>query len=644
MVFTLGVGVAAAAVPTPDAEVLLVLFDTAPAAARPALEAAGREALSAARVAAFDAAGHAARLRALLPAGAGDGLDCLAVLAACLVTLPAAAAADLERRLAAQSAIAYVARFPAHSDWRADPASADAGQPRRPATAHPVLALFDNGADLTHPLFAEILGPTYFRPGTPGVARDGRLLRSHGTAMLGIYAGLARGDGLVASGLAQAGFRGLQPLAYGATLVARAGPETAAGQAELVRLLAWLLAPRGVHPWPDVLNYSQGNGSLCGATPCEGHTWHGVTRLLDRAIDEYGITVVKSAGNGGDGAGTTMTVPGDTWNGITVGNMHAVDTASCRPSDVRARHRVYRTSSVAATVGPRLLDIVAPGVRVATAGVDPAWCRVRCSRRGGPACTFCRRLGRPGSGRDGYWKTNTGTSPAAAVVGAVAARLIARGHADARLVRAILVNSATSWGSSGRPHPTVRGDGSDCAGSGDPGHGPHRRGAHYDRSYGYGYLDARRALAEARHARLDVLAPASAACYRVELPAWGKLTLAWSRRVGRCTGCAGDGFQRASPLTLALYAEGAGHVLVDADDDSAHGGNLLQVSNGRDARAPVGGALVARVATTARQFDGLPGQLEPFALASARPLARLPRCPLDLADPATVRPRPGGRP
>ena len=654
-------GVRCATAGTAGAATLLLLLEDAPAlrawlagSYRPHRDgtqlSARRRAIAAARTAAFAAAAPAVedRIRGLLPAEIAShaGLECFPPLHACLVHVTGAERADALAALraaqaAGQSGIAHVSAY-ASSTAHAVP-GAVARAPRGEAHVVPgsargawplVLGIIDNGADTTHPLFGGSLGTVHFLPGTPGEARDGRLLRSHGTAMLGIYAGLARGQGLVAGGVPQPGYRKLGPLPFSHTLIARAGPENESGQSDLVRVLAWLLAPAGAQPFPDLLNYSQGNGPLCAvetAESCVPTTWSGVTRLIDRAIDESALVVVKSAGNGGYGAATTMTVPGDTYNGITVGNMHAFDWAGCAPSAGRARHKIYRTSSVApaAGAGPRLLDLVAPGVRIATAGVDPAYCRAQCKLAAQLPCAFCRRLGRPADGQGGFWKTNSGTSPAAAVVGAAAARLMTLGLRDPRLVKAVLINSAQAWTSAGQPHPITRGNGQGCARDGAAkDHGPYRAGSHYDRSYGWGYLDVDRALAEYPHARLDAIAPAAGICYRAELAAWDKLTLVWHRRVGTCADCGAAGWYRLSALDLALYDAADGHRLIDRDSARTAEDNVLQVSNGRGvAAAAVARPAIVRVSTVERQFDGTLAQLEPFALASRRPLARLAACP-----------------
>lgn len=604
-----------------------------------------RRAVSAARMASFieTEATRVARIRALLPATAqvSARIEPVAVFNVLLVHLPQhaapAALAALEiARADAANGIAHVSLHPAGPPLPLDAASAlpiAAGDDTAPEALD--IALIDNGVDARHPLVTRAVRALDFGPGAPGV--DGRLLRSHGTAMLGIYAQLARGERLVAGGVPQGQGLDSAPFTLAHALVARAGPETPAGRNDLVRDLAWLMSPDGRRPYPDIINYSQGNGALCAGpreVSCRGTRWFGVTRLIDRIIDEQAVVVVKSAGNRGYAAGTTMTVPGDTYNGITVGNMHAFDWRNCQPSADRARHKIYHTSSVAPLPGqgPRLLDLVAPGVRIRTAGVDPAWCRARCANDASTSCAFCPRLGRRQADTAGFWKTNSGTSPAAAVVGATAAGLMQAGTRAPAVIKAVLINSADAWTSAGLPAPHTRGDGRGC---GDDraaeAHGPYTHGARYDRSYGWGYMNAAAAMREHANARRDTIAPGERICYRVDLAAWDKLTLAWDRRVGACTDCAAPGWYPLRVLDLALFAAEAPWAELDRDRDADRRDNVRQVSNGRggQARPAQMTALVRVSAAPDGSRDETPPS-EPFALASRRPLTRLATCPAGL--------------
>jgi len=556
--------------------------------------------------------------------GAAPVLEALPALNAWLIHVPAAdadpARAALEAAASGDGPLAYVELH------------AEAGLPLPPppgagmhdGDAHAsglTLAIIDLGADRSHPLLGRALGQLHYQPGASGADGSGRLLRSHGTAMAGIYAQLASGSALSIGDVVLPWTRLDGGIDIAQTRVAHAGPETRAGRNEFLRALEWLMTPAAGQAPPDLVNYSQGNGRLCEtAASCDAAAWSGVTRIVDRLVDE-GVLFVKSAGNRGHAPFNSMTVPGDTWNGITVGNMHAFDWSSCSASAARERHKIYATSSVGPAAGPRLLDLVAPGVRVTTTGVDPAWCRTQCRDDDAAPCSFCARLGQPDSTRGAHWKANSGTSPAAALVGGVALRLRQDGLGDPRLVKAVLINSAQAWHSGGAPHPATRGNGRGCATDANAAH--HRRwgfGALYDRSYGWGYVDPQRALAEAPHAALGKVAAGQAVCYRTRLEPWDKLTLTWHRHAGVCMAC--RGWPALAQLDLELHTDDAAARPIDSDQGRTADDNVVQVSNGRgpDAR-PRARSLIARVSSAGTQLA------ETYALASPRPLEKLSRCP-----------------
>jgi hypothetical protein len=556
-------------------------------------------------------------------------LEALPALDAWLVHVPApAAGAALDALRAATRGDGPLAFVEAHGTASLPPPRPATGAAGDDSPAAGLaLAIIDLGADGTHPLLREALGRLHYQAGAPGADGSARLLRSHGTAMAGIYAQLARGHALSVGGVVLPWTRLDGGLAIAQTQIARAGPETRAGRNEFLRALDWLMTPAAGRARPDLVNYSQGNGRLCAsASACEEHAWSGVTRIVDRLVDE-GVLFVKSAGNRGHAAFNSMTAPGDSWNGLSVGNMHAFDWSSCTPSAARERHKVYATSSVGPTAGRRLPDLVAPGVRVTTTGVDPAWCRTQCRDGGATPCAFCRRLGSPDPARGGHWKTNSGTSPAAAVVGAVALRLRQDGVRDPRLVKAVLINSAETWHSGGAPHPGTRGDGRGCAADTVAArHRPWAYGAHHDRSYGWGYVDPQRARAEAGHATLGRIAAGQAVCYRTRLEPWHKLTLTWHRHARVCAHC--DGYPALAQLALELLSDDASPRLLDRDTRRTTLDNVVQVSNGRGPEArPRARVVIARVRSAAAQDE------ETYALASPRALERLPHCPPSPAGP-----------
>jgi hypothetical protein len=563
-------------------------------------------------------------LRARLAAAKipGATFEALPALNAWLVQVPSTHAGAAVRAVGRESgASGPVAHVELHAEARPRRADGHTAPPQpSPGRGRLALAIIDLGADSTHPSLRGALGRLHYQPAAPGADGSARLLDSHGTAMAGVYAQLALGQALSAGGAVLPWTRLEGGLAIGDTLLARAGPETRAGRGEFARALDWLLTPSAERPPPDLVSYSQGNGRLCGVgEDCDPGAWSAAARLVDRLVDE-GTLFVKSAGNRGYGPVNTMTVPGETWNGITVGNMHAWDWAACAPSAERAAHKVYVTSSVAPPSGPRLLDLVAPGIRIRTTGVDPAWCETKCRGNRSLRCSLCARLGRRDAAGDGHWKSSSGSSPAAAVVGAVALRLRQAGLEDPRLVKAVLINSAQTFDSASAPHPVTRANGRGCAN--DPwaaSHGPWPWGAHYDRSYGWGYVDPPRALAEAAHARLDTIEEGEARCWRATLEPWDKLTLVWHRHAELCRGC-GE-WPALSRLDLVLRSKEQPARLLDRDAGRTALDNVLQVSNGRGREArPRAREVIVRV-----EHGG--GGPETYALASPRPLQRLTRCP-----------------
>lgn len=589
---------------------------------------ARRAALTALRRAAYAEGAPAleSALAAMLPPDVSYEIEALPALYGLLLHVPLATAETVARRLRAPgtAALPSLASVSLHPGIARPPPAGTRAATKRTDGEGLVLAIFDRGVDPTHPWLRAAFGEIAIRPGALPARAPSALLRSHGTAMLGIYAQVARGRPLRALGVevlaAGPAFR------FAAAMAASAGPETAAGRTALARNLAWLAEADA--PVPDILNYSQGNGPLCvGQTDCAAPAWHGVTRLLDRLAEELDVLVVKSAGNAGFAPGGSLTVPADSFNGLVVGNMFAFDRHTCRPSADRSQHHVYRTSSVAPApeVAPRLLDLVAPGVRIATAGVDPAYCLARCGGARGPPCAFCPRLGRPRARRGGFYKDNTGTSPAAAVAGAVAARLLHAGPRDPLRAKAVLINSASTWTSGGQPHPLVPQSG-DCPSLPEPpGHVPWRFGSRYDRTYGWGYLDAAAAAAQAPYARRDALAPGETRCYRATLAPWDKVTLVWQRRVGSCAGCSGDGAFALSPLVLELRVPDHGFAVLDRDTQADPADNVQQVSNGRGPAAnPRRREVEIVVRLSATAIDGADG--EPYALAAPAPLTRLAAC------------------
>jgi serine protease AprX len=488
----------------------------------------------------------------------------------------------------------------------------------RPSREGRVLAIFDNGAAANHPWLNTGLGRLHFQPGTPGGPDSPGLGRSHGTAMLGIYAQAALGLPLTTDGaLLLPDLR--QPIAIADTLIALAGPENPQGQVALARNLNWMLMASGGRPFPDLLNYSQGNGPICipEETPaCADAGWTPISRLVDRASADYAVLIVKSAGNAGfDATRTRVTIPGDSFNALVVGNMHAFDWDACTPGGARVRHRLHRQSSVGARAGPTLIDLVAPGVRIDTAGVDAAWCKSVCEDA--EACAFCRRLGHRRPGSEVLHKRNSGTSPAAAMAGVAALRLMQSGLVNPLAVKAVLMNSAEPWDSHDTPVPDIAL--ADCGklNSASP-HGPATSLVAADRQYGHGYLDAAQALAAAERVVVDRLVAKERVCFALAGEGPWKITLTWAmQQMGK-----------ARPARLTLKDLGSGTVIAATHpSDTTLQFGLAAVPE-RDASRTAGAArLPAPRIEIAQHTPEMPEGATVFALAASTPMQRLAACP-----------------
>ena len=642
------VGAMPSPAPAPkDAAFLFLFEDPAPPSMR-SLLAANRETLQAARVALCEARWHEARRETsarknLLQAGLPPALrphlrvEALPSVAALLAFVPVDSAATAARAWQRPSedplleALTLVSRLgdpaPGASEipGAAARASGDSGASDNAAPcrgkasrAGRVLAIFDNGAAADHPWLEAGLGRLHFQPGTPGSPDTPGLRRSHGTAMLGIYAQAALGRPLTTDGAPLLpDLR--QPIAISDTLIALAGPESPQGQVALARNLDWMLTAAGDRPFPDLLNYSQGNGPMCvpeETAGCADAGWAGISRLVDRASADYGVLIVKSAGNAGYAAAKTrVTVPGDSFNALVVGNMHAFDWNTCTPGGPRAQHRLHRQSSVGARTGPTLIDLVAPGVRIDTAGVDASWCEAVCEHA--EACAFCRRLGHRRQGSEVLHKRNSGTSPAAALAGVAALRLMQSGLVSPLAMKAVLMNSAEAWDSHDTPVPDI--PLADCGkvNSASP-HGPAHTLVVADRQYGRGYLDAARALATAAHVVVDSLAADERRCFALTGEGPWKVTLTWAVQQMRV----------ARPAHLALKdlrsgtAAAAGH----SSDTTLQ----LGLSGDTDA-SPLGGTRAATARAPlieiTQRAPEIPETAAVFALAASGSMQRLPNCP-----------------
>lgn len=318
--------------------------------------------------------------------------------------------------------------------------------------------------------------------------------------------------------------------------------------------LDWLLnrAPKK----PDLINYSFGNGdAACKTCP----DWSGMAKVIDFVINHEHILWVKSAGNQGwyppsDKAPyySTLTIPADNYNGLTVANMNHVLANFPDGTPNRLFHQITNSSSRGPTLlGRKKPDIAAPGNQTRTCAPDPSvYDYIHYTN----AMDY----------RNGY-RLMGGTSSAAPHVGASALILRSAGIQDPMAIKALLINSADAWTDGGVPinDPELP----------EPAHHA-LQGSHWDRSYGWGYLNMDTAFKEKDnliYGKLTVNEPTQS--YEIHLGVGGKVTLVHERRVGHTS----DGREwQLTPLHLEIYDKET-HELIASDNsdiDSVH-----QVSN-----------------------------------------------------------------
>ena len=274
---------------------------------------------------------------------------------------------------------------------------------------------------------------------------------------------------------------------------------------------------------PEVINYSWGNGSAASST------WGDMARFVDGVVNNHSVVWVKSAGNQGYGASTTMTQPGENYNGITVTNMYDNNTVT-RTDDV-----IWSSSSRGpAADGRRKPDISAPGHN-----------------------TYTCDLGNT-------WDNMGGTSSAAPKVGAGAILLQDAGHYLPISIKATLINTADSW------------DDNDTQTTADDGQ---VTGKEWNRTYGWGYLDLGHAAFHRDDYFIDyVSASGSSTDYDLYVgQGWigDKATLVWERDVDYNDASAPTTYKSLSDLNMRLYNEDD-QVLEDYDFSSKD--NVHQVA------------------------------------------------------------------
>ncbi len=191
---------------------------------------------------------------------------------------------------------------------------------------------------------------------------------------------------------------------------------------------------------PENVNYSFGNGTANTVD------YGNIDRFFDGVCDTFSVMVSKSTGNGGWGT-TTITHPAPAYNLLANANMNDFNTLD------RTDDRINSSSSRGPTLGGRKKpDIAAPGTNI----VCP--------------------------NRTGGFSAVTGTSPAAPHTGGSIILLNNRGTIDPIACKAVLLNNTDAINDNNTS--TTADD-------------FWVNGSHWNKSYGWGYLNLARAFLHA---------------------------------------------------------------------------------------------------------------------------------------------------
>lgn len=416
---------------------------------------------------------------------------------------------------------------------------------------------------------------------------------AHGTGMACIYAG--SGSSIYPND------SGIAPEVHAIVSGLTSDDDDIVHKTRTLSSMDWMITRAGMKP--DVINYSNGNGSS-NCSDC--NDWSGFARIVDYVVNHHHILWVKSAGNSGYTAATgskpfaaTITVPADNYNAITVANMNPVilenDVLLLNPN--RAKHSIRYTSSRGPTlIGRKKPDISAPGNDTRTCAPDPTVYPIKYTK----AMDY----------HDGY-RLVGGTSSATPHVGAAALLLHDAGISSAMAKKALLINSADAYTDSNKPGPD------------DPGfvyEGGHYpvMGSEWNRTYGWGYLNMQTAFDQRNNLIQDTLTLKNPIkFYRVDLPVGAKITLVHERRVGYSK--SGEEW-KLSHLQLEIMDAATGRIIMQDNSaiDTVH-----QVANClrkpyepvcSEKTKPLHALIIVRLMT--KKMDGTAA--EPFALVSSK--------------------------
>ncbi|MBA2710016.1 MAG: S8 family serine peptidase [Tatlockia sp.] len=460
---------------------------------------------------------------------------------------------------------------------------------------HSAVGIIDTGIDTEHPglRHKNLIIRTEKGSGYDDFKNGVRA--EHGTGIACIFAGL--GGNNLANEIA---------IANGSSTIISglAGTETGDAVDKLAQTLStldWMLNRAPVKP--DVINYSFGNGPTnCMNCP----DWSGIAKFVDYVVNKKHILWVKSAGNGGyiqpakkAPFNSTMTTPADNYNALTVANMNPsiIKEGAIVLNPDRSKHVIYYNSSRGPTlIGRKKPDLSAPGHATRTCAPDPA----------SYPFTYTKEM----DYRDGY-RLMGGTSSAAPHVGAAALLLHNAGITSPMAKKAILINSAEAFTDSDQPGPD------------DPNYpyqGGHYavKGSEWNRTYGWGYLNTKKAYDERYNLIQDHLTlQKPERIYEIFLPIGGKVTLVHERRVGYNKGRE----WRLSHLSLQILKFIDKKIIMKDSSpiDTVHQVANCKTENNKKWCSSLHNKpmhVLVKVKLLSKQIEG--GQEEPFALAFSK--------------------------
>ncbi len=259
---------------------------------------------------------------------------------------------------------------------------------------------------------------------------------------------------------------------------------------------------------PEAINLSAGYGRA------DDIDYSGFDAFWDGLVDDLGILLCTSAGDGGDGT-TTITHPASAYNVLSIANLDDQNDFD-RTNDV-----IAPSSSRGPTLaGRKKPDLAAPGASTRTTSNDwavgPDFLDVGGTSAATPHCTG-------------------------------AALLLGQqlGTANPLMLRALLINTADTW--------------SDGGTSGDPSDDGPVAGSQWNPTYGWGSMDLLEAHFNAPDVIVDTVGDGRGASpadryYRTDSASGEKLTLTWNRHVGYAGNNEPTAVEDLTNLDLRVFA------------------------------------------------------------------------------------------